>query len=43
MLLPAFITTLGMLAASKAVLVNNAGVGLPSGVMGITGMLLQCP
>ncbi len=42
-LLPALITTCGMLADCSAVLVRRAGVGFPSGVMGITSMLLQNP
>src|SRR5574339_56665 len=40
-LLPAFITTFGMLADSSAVFVKSAGVGLPSGVIGIAFMHLQ--
>ena len=42
-LLPALITTCGMSADSKAALVRSAGVGFPSGVIGITSILLQNP
>ena len=34
-LLPALIITCGMLADSRAALVRSAGVGFPSGVIGI--------
>src|SRR3972149_728936 len=40
-LLPAFITKHGILAVSNATLVRRAGVGLPSGVIGMASMLLQ--
>ena len=42
-LLPALIITCGILADSKDALVNNAGVGFPSGVIGIISILLQYP
>ncbi len=42
-LLPAFIVKWEILADSRAVLVNNPGVGFPSGVIGILSIVLQYP
>ena len=36
-------TILGILAKSNTALVKSAGVGFPSGVIGITSMVLQNP
>ena len=40
---PAFIATKGMSAAFSATRVKSAGVGLPSGVIGMASMHLQRP